>query len=337
MLTFGVSHGAWMIEEEEAARKDERQRNYEIWQKRLGRSPHDSLVARVALTGPDIEKDVAQMRDESVEPPVSVLPEEVQPPTMTAAEALGWIMTRDRAFAQVCRNADGTGLCVRLAYPGTKPPLLSMDAASESLRAKCESGAIKASGQRSHRPGHLDERELIEAVKWCDIALSHNDLRAMPIDGRDSPVASPDDPRARTWRNLLFARSEVIYLWPAPELVVSENFASQEHSEIVGRSGGGGNRTVPDQNAATGADESLTRENSRQAHQAPDTPPPDRSPAAARREWLETQKRRSSGLEAPLGYDDTVSHFTTNFAIDRPAARAMIKGYKLRGRPPAAR
>jgi hypothetical protein len=62
---------------------------------------------------------------------------------------------------------------------------------------------------------------------------------------------------------------------------------------------------------------------------------PDRSAAAARREWARLLLARESGTEPTLGFDDTVKHFTENFSIDRDTARDMIKGQRARGRPRA--
>jgi hypothetical protein len=62
---------------------------------------------------------------------------------------------------------------------------------------------------------------------------------------------------------------------------------------------------------------------------------PDRSAAAARREWARLLLARESGSEPTLGFDETVKYFTENFSIDRVAARNMIKGQRRRGRPRA--
>jgi hypothetical protein len=123
---------------------------------------------------------------------------------MSFAEAIAWIATRDRRFAESCAEATGVSLAVSMAvwrHKGNRP-IRSIKQAKNGLLAKCRNGIIVASGVRGdfERPTG-SRRTRITNVEW-------GDLRAAEKRSTGEMYLAPKC-GSEFWHGILFSRDQV--------------------------------------------------------------------------------------------------------------------------------
>lgn len=221
---------------------------------------------------------------------------------MTATEAIGWVATRDEAFASSLTEVTANRLALLLAF--RKDLVRKPRAAANVLVQRCAAGRIVAQGRKGNaRVATSDRRERVVEAEWPGLSLINLRLGRATGDGVQ-------------FHDVVFRRKDVLDCFPPiPDPVATlkpEDAPTVEHG-----------MTSADPLGEHTGDEASTLAKQKG------------SEADARRAWELELSEVQAGVRRQRSQKKLEAEYPAIFHVSRQTIRSWIVGTRGLGRPPS--